>query len=407
MVEGAEGIGEILEDAEGLIISGAGFAGLTGNYCETVLRNAPACTSVAICVEAGKNADAMEAARKARADRQIPCSVLRVHELRGGGPGTNKGARSVEHEMGRVRRDGVFMGEELEDLGLSRQFYDTQFDFPKFQADEYADKFLLRHAIRLPQVLGGRVRVISSCCARCRFLRMRRPRRASIASSSNAVDAVSHAGPGRRQARELLPKMKAANGIQRDDGVTNRAVVGRALVAALTCEPVDLTMNVEEGLRPVLVGRTGRRGSRRQGQVSGELGGTGTRPPSSSWDGARVELERRLVTRSPGLGRRHGRVGAHSSIADVLRRRPSCVGGTASSVGGGGRRVSSAGAEAGSVAMGGAGAAAARRRRGLVERRHRRVQIILRYRWRPHHGHRPVALLGVHQVHHSLALLRL
>ena len=92
VVEGAEGIGEILADAEGVILSGAGFAGLTANYCETVLRNAPACTSVAICVEAGKNGDAVDAARKACADRQIPCSVLRVHELRGGGPGTNKGA---------------------------------------------------------------------------------------------------------------------------------------------------------------------------------------------------------------------------------------------------------------------------------------------------------------------------
>ena len=92
VVEGAEGIGEILADAEGVILSGAGFAGLTANYCETVLRNAPACTSVAICVEAGKNQDAGGAARKACADRQIPCSVLRVHELRGGGPGTNKGA---------------------------------------------------------------------------------------------------------------------------------------------------------------------------------------------------------------------------------------------------------------------------------------------------------------------------
>ena len=51
----------------------------------------------------------------------------------------------------------------------------------------------------------------------------------------------------------FFQKMKAANGIQRDDGITNRAVVGRALVAALTCEPVDLTLNVEEGLRPVLV----------------------------------------------------------------------------------------------------------------------------------------------------------
>ena len=188
VVEGAEGIGEILEDAEGLIISGAGFAGLSSAYCETVLRNAPECKSVAICVEAGKNADAVEAARKACAERSIPCSVLRVHELRGGGPGTEK-------------------GEEMEDLGLSRQFYDTQFDFPKFQADSYADKFLL------------------------------------------GVSAVAGDKPV-----NFFQKMKAANGIQRDDGITNRAVVGRALVAALTCEPVDLTMNVEEGLRPVLLG---------------------------------------------------------------------------------------------------------------------------------------------------------
>jgi hypothetical protein len=207
VVEGAEGIGEILEDAEGLIISGAGFAGLTGNYCETVLRNAPACTSVAICVEAGKNADAIDAARKACAERSIPCSVLRVHELRGGGPGTNK-------------------GEEMEDLGLSRQFYDTQFDFPKFQADEYADKFLLGVSVRT-----------------------RRPRTESFTPSTRS--------PTQAQAGDkpvnFFQKMKAANGIQRDDGITNRAVVGRALVAALTCEPVDLTMNVEEGLRPVLV----------------------------------------------------------------------------------------------------------------------------------------------------------
>ena len=160
VVEGAEGIGEILEDAEGLIISGAGFAGLTANYCETVLRNAPECKSVAICVEAGKNGDAIEAARKACAERSIPCSVLRVHELRGGGPGTEK-------------------GEEMEDLGLSRQFYDTQFDFPKFQADSYADKFLLGVSVRT-----------------------RRPSYREL----HAIDAVSHAGPGRRQARELLPE---------------------------------------------------------------------------------------------------------------------------------------------------------------------------------------------------------
>ncbi len=117
-------------------------------------------------------------------------------------------------------------GEELEDLGLSRQFYDTQFDFPKFQADEYADKFLLGVSVRT-----------------------RRPRTESFTPSTRS--------PTQAQAGDkpvnFFQKMKAANGIQRDDGVTNRAVVGRALVAALTCEPVDLTMNVEEGLRPVLV----------------------------------------------------------------------------------------------------------------------------------------------------------
>ena len=213
VVEGAEGIGEILEDAEGLIISGAGFAGLSSAYCETVLRNAPECKSVSICVEAGKNADAIEAARKACAERSIPCSVLRVHELRGGGPGTEK-------------------GEEMEDLGLSRQFYDTQFDFPKFQADSYADKFLLGVSVR-----------------------MRRPLYVSasmLSSSTPSTRSPTQAQAGDKPVN-FFQKMKAANGIQRDDGITNRAVVGRALVAALTCEPVDLTLNVEEGLRPVLV----------------------------------------------------------------------------------------------------------------------------------------------------------
>ena len=213
VVEGAEGIGEILEDAEGLIISGAGFAGLSSAYCETVLRNAPECKSVSICVEAGKNADAIEAARKACAERSIPCSVLRVHELRGGGPGTEK-------------------GEEMEDLGLSRQFYDTQFDFPKFQADSYADKFLLGVSVR-----------------------MRRPLYVSasmLSSSTPSTRSPTQAQAGDKPVN-FFQRMKAANGIQRDDGITNRAVVGRALVAALTCEPVDLTLNVEEGLRPVLV----------------------------------------------------------------------------------------------------------------------------------------------------------
>ena len=118
-------------------------------------------------------------------------------------------------------------GEELEDLGLSRQFYDTQFDFPKFQADEYADKFLLGVSVRT-----------------------RRPRTESFTPSTRTPTQAQ----GGDKPVNFFQKMKAANGIQRDDGVTNRAVVGRALVAALSCEPVDLTMNVEEGLRPVLLG---------------------------------------------------------------------------------------------------------------------------------------------------------
>ena len=67
-------------------------------------------------------------------------------------------------------------GEELEDLGLSRQFYDTQFDFPKFQADEYADKFLLGVSVRMRRPLylralhpvlacWGAVRVLHERCA--------------------------------------------------------------------------------------------------------------------------------------------------------------------------------------------------------------------------------------------------
>ena len=124
-------------------------------------------------------------------------------------------------------------GEELEDLGLSRQFYDTQFDFPKFQADSYADKFLLGVSVR-----------------------MRRPLYVSasmLSSSTPSTRSPTQAQAGDKPVN-FFQKMKAANGIQRDDGVTNRAVVGRALVAALTCEPVDLTLNVEEGMRPVLLG---------------------------------------------------------------------------------------------------------------------------------------------------------
>ena len=77
----------------------------------------------------------------------------------------------------------------------------------------------------------------------------------------------------------FFQKMKAANGIQRDDGITNRAVVGRALVAALTCEPADLTMNVEEACGPSW-SRTGRRGSRTRRTVGSLIRSqTGTRPP--------------------------------------------------------------------------------------------------------------------------------
>ena len=132
----------------------------------------------------------------------------------------------MKHELHETATASFDAGEELEDLGLSRQFYDTQFDFPKFQADEYADKFLLGVSVRT-----------------------RRPRTESFTPSTRS--------PTQAQAGDkpvnFFQKMKAANGIQRDDGVTNRAVVGRALVAALTCEPVDLTLNVEEGLRPILV----------------------------------------------------------------------------------------------------------------------------------------------------------
>ena len=80
-------------------------------------------------------------------------------------------------------------------------------------------------------------------------MRMRRPR---TESSTPSTPSPTQAQAGDKPVN-FFQKMKAANGIQRDDGVTNRAVVGRALVAALTCEPVDLTLNVEEGLRPVLV----------------------------------------------------------------------------------------------------------------------------------------------------------
>ena len=68
-------------------------------------------------------------------------------------------------------------GEELEDLGLSRQFYDTQFDFPKFQADEYADKFLLGVSVRTRRPLYMRAR-------RRRGLR-RRPRPGTSPSTSS------------------------------------------------------------------------------------------------------------------------------------------------------------------------------------------------------------------------------
>ena len=62
-------------------------------------------------------------------------------------------------------------GEELEDLGLSRQFYDTQFDFPKFQADEYADKFLLGVSVRTRRPRFG---LLGSGAGAARAVRRRR-----------------------------------------------------------------------------------------------------------------------------------------------------------------------------------------------------------------------------------------
>ena len=60
----------------------------------------------------------------------------------------------------------------MEDLGLSRQFYDTQFDFPKFQADEYADKFLLGVSVRpLYSSCFGLLRAVRVDGARSRLLR--------------------------------------------------------------------------------------------------------------------------------------------------------------------------------------------------------------------------------------------
>ncbi len=180
------------------------------------------------------------------------------------------GTRSPRRRLHETATVSFDAGEELEDLGLSRQFYDTQFDFPKFQADEYADKFLLGVSVRTRRPVfilfwlagercgcctsGARRRRALACvCCAASLNSAPGTRRASMASSSTP----STRSPTQAQAGDkpvnFFQKMKAANGIQRDDGITNRAVVGRALVAALTCEPVDLTMNVEEGLRPVLV----------------------------------------------------------------------------------------------------------------------------------------------------------
>ena len=83
----------------------------------------------------------------------------------------------MKHELHETATASFDAGEELEDLGLSRQFYDTQFDFPKFQADEYADKFLLGVSVRTRRPLYMRAR-------RRRALR-RRPRPATSPSTSS------------------------------------------------------------------------------------------------------------------------------------------------------------------------------------------------------------------------------
>ena len=52
----------------------------------------------------------------------------------------------------------------------------------------------------------------------------------------------------------LLAQMGGETGLSEGRRRERSGWARRALVAALTCEPVDLTMNVEEGLRPVLLG---------------------------------------------------------------------------------------------------------------------------------------------------------
>jgi len=187
IVDGAEEIGEALSDAENMVLNGCGFGGLNVGFAEIALRNAPKLAKVSVALEAGKSGDALAAVRKACAERDIPLNVLRFGSLRGGGPG----------------------GEgEAEDLGLNKHFYDTQFDYPKFQMDSYHDKFVLGLS----------------------------------------------AAPGDKPAN-MFQKAFAGNTMGRADGVSNRATAATACVAALATDVVelDLTLTSEEGQRDALI----------------------------------------------------------------------------------------------------------------------------------------------------------
>lgn len=189
VVDGAEEIGEVLADAEGVVLNGAGFGKLTPNYCEIVVRNSPKLARLTLCVEAGQAADAVTAARGACATRSIPCDVIRVGALRGGGPG-------AEDDEG--------------DVGLSKFFYDTNADYPKYQMDSYADKFLLGLS----------------------------------------------ATPGDKPVN-FFKKALASQSMGPSEGVSNRGTCARALVAAVSREAgapeLDLTLNAEEGMRAALL----------------------------------------------------------------------------------------------------------------------------------------------------------
>lgn len=95
-----------------------------------------------------------------------------------------------------------------EDVGLSRHFYDTQGDLLKFQSDSYADNYLL-------------------------------------GLSAKPGDAPVN----------FFQKVVAGQKQDRADGVSNRAVAAKALVASVEGDTtgLDLTLNVENGKADALI----------------------------------------------------------------------------------------------------------------------------------------------------------